>query len=156
MDQSRGSNGSPTTCTSVVTAECDVCLESLERHRRALRVALEGGPRVLCVDFSGTCLFGSEGVRLLCDAAVCCDYLAVELRVLESAAVRRTLDVVGLPGYKEWLAHAYVQAAHRPTRMSGFAFGRALPALTEDQLESARSAASLPVGGCVEAFGGRL
>lgn len=121
-----------------------MCLESRERHRRAVRTALQGAPRVLCLDFTGARLLGSDGVRLLCEAAVCCDYLDVELRVLESAAVKRTLDVVGLPGYDEWLAHAYLQAAHRPTRMSGFAFGCALPAMTADQLESARSACSSP------------
>ena len=86
-----------------MTAECEVCLESLERHRRALRAALEGAPRVLCVDFSGTRLFGSDGVRLVCEAAVCCDYLDVELRVLESAAVRRTLDVVASQATKSGL-----------------------------------------------------
>jgi anti-anti-sigma regulatory factor len=144
MDQSLGSNGSPGACTIVVTAECEVCLESVERHRRALRAALEGAPRVLCVDFSGTRLFGSDAVRFLCAAAVCCDYLGVELRVLDSPAVKRTLDLVGLPGYNDWLAHGYLQATHRPMRMSAFAFGCALPAMTATQLESARSACSAP------------
>lgn len=142
MDQ--GWEPSMSSPTALVTAELEVCVESLDRHRHAVQAALQARPHELCLDFTGTRLFGSDGVRLLAETAVCCHCLGVELRVLEGAAASRILDLVGLHGYDEWLARGYDQAAHQPTRTSKFAFAYAVRSMTTDQLACARCACTTP------------
>ena len=67
MDQGRGSSSSAV--VAAVTAEGEVCIESLDRHRHAVHAALQARPQELCLDFTDTRLFGSDGIRLLAERA---------------------------------------------------------------------------------------
>lgn len=117
MDQGLGSSGSPAS-TIVVRVEPEVDIASIDRHRRAVAAALERRPRELCLDFTDTRIFGSDGVRLLAETALSCRYRGIELRVVESAAVTRILDFLDLPNRDEWSASARVQVARELGRLA--------------------------------------
>jgi anti-anti-sigma regulatory factor len=89
-----------------VLAPPEVDIASVSGLVDAVDLALVDRPSELCLDFSETTFCASDGAYVVADTAARCDALGVSLRVIESPAVRRLLDLLGVTEEAQWRAFA--------------------------------------------------